>query len=229
MLPGDLAADIDEPGKHLRHLHHREQTLRPEPLLLLQLRADVEPAIVVTGRGMCRIDRHRRQDRQGTFVEEPIDTGELLGVEVGVADELESLGDHRRCDALTQAAVLPGDELLGAIGDPPQLLQRRDAVGRRVLRRAFAERLLADPRHPDHEKLVEVRAENGEELHPLHQRIADILRLLEDPEVEFEPAQFPVDEAFRAKRCCGGVGSGHGAPARLRSWSRSGKWPWRRG
>ena len=49
-------------------------------------------------------------------------------------------------------------------------------------------------RHADHEELVQVRAEDGEELHALEQRHARILRLLEHAPVELEPGQLAVDE-----------------------------------
>ena len=200
VLAGDVAADIHKPRQDLRHLDDGKQPLGPEPLLLFELGADVEPAVVVARRGMGRIDRHRREDRQRPLVEESFNTRQLLLVKVAVAHELEALGDHRRGDALREAAVLPGDKLLGAVGDPAELFQRAGAVRGRVLRGALAERLLAHPRDAHHEKLVEVRAEDGEELQPFHEGIGDVLGLLEDAEIEVEPAQLPVDEAL------GGVG-----------------------
>ena len=52
--------------------------------------------------------------------------------------------------------------------------------------------------HADHEELVQVRAEDGEELDPLQQRHAGILRLVEDAPVELQPRQLAIDEVFRA-------------------------------
>src|SRR3989442_527094 len=52
-------------------------------------------------------------------------------------------------------------------------------------------------RHPHHEKLVQVRAEDREELHPLEQGHARILRLLEHAPIELEPRQLAVDERVR--------------------------------
>jgi hypothetical protein len=45
----------------------------------------------------------------------------------------------------------------------------------------------------DHEELVEVGAGDRQELHPLEQRMALVLRLREHALVELEPAQLPVD------------------------------------
>jgi hypothetical protein len=45
-----------------------------------------------------------------------------------------------------------------------------------------------------HEELVEVRAEDRQELHPLEQRVALVERLAQHAGVEVEPAQLAVDE-----------------------------------
>ena len=58
----------------------------------------------------------------------------------------------------------------------------------------LARDLLLDARHADLEKLVEIRAHDPEELHPLEQRLRRILRLLEHAAVELQPAQLAVDE-----------------------------------
>ena len=85
---------------------------------------------------------------------------------------------ERRHDRLVPAGVLLGDELLGPPGDPLQLRERLEPVGRRVLRQHVAERLLAQPGHADHEELVQVRREDRQKLHPLQQRIVRVLRPL---------------------------------------------------
>ena len=170
---------------------------------------------------MGGIDRHRREDRQGALGEKTVDTGQLLLIEITVTNQLKSLGHHGWRDALLKAAVLPGNELLGAVGDPPQLLQRAGAVRGRVLWGALAERLLAHPRHAHHEKLVEVRAEDREKLQPFHERVGSVLRLLEDAEIEVEPAQLTVDEAVGGVGDAGrGVGGGHGVGRAPVWWRR---------
>ncbi len=49
----------------------------------------------------------------------------------------------------------------------------------------------------DHEELVEVGDEDGEELHPLQQGQGRVLRELEDAVVEVKPGQLPVGEERR--------------------------------
>jgi len=62
-----------DPGQHLRHLHDGEQPAGPQPFRAVQHDAEVQAAIVVAGRGMGGIDRHRREDRQRPFPKEAID------------------------------------------------------------------------------------------------------------------------------------------------------------
>jgi hypothetical protein len=70
--------------------------------------------------------------------------------------------------------------------------RRREAIGPGG-RIARAE-LPLEPGHADHEELVEVRAEDGEEFHPLEEGHARVLRLFEDAPVELEPGELPIDQ-----------------------------------
>jgi hypothetical protein len=56
------------------------------------------------------------------------------------------------------------------------------------LRQHFAEGLLAQPRDANHEKFVQVRGEDGQELHTFKQRIIRILGLFQHARVELQPA-----------------------------------------
>jgi hypothetical protein len=51
--------------------------------------------------------------------------------------------------------------------------------------------LLLQARHADHEELVEVRRDDGEELHPLQQRHRGVGRLVEHALVELKPREPP--------------------------------------
>ena len=114
------------------------------------------------------------------------------------------IGEGRQ-DVFVPAAVLLGDELLGAAGDSLQLSERFEAVDRRVLRQHVAEGLLAQAGDADHEELVEVRGEDREELCPLEQRVIGVLGLFEHAGVELQPAQLAVDEVFGQKLGAGGA------------------------
>ena len=188
----------DDPRQDLRHLHHGKQTIWAQPLHVFEHHAQIETAIVITGRRVGRIDRHRRQDRQDAVLKEPVDVLPLLSFERVIAKELKTFGRHRRPDAVLEAAILPGDEILRALGHRLELLDRAETVGRIILRGTLAEGLLADARQTDHEEFVEVRAEDRQKFQPLHQRILGVLGLLQHPQVELQPAQLTIEETLRA-------------------------------
>ena len=74
------------------------------------------------------------------------------------------------------------------------LLLRRAAVVGQLLHPG--DRLLLEAADPLHEKFVEVRRGDGQELHPLEQRIALIQRLGEDAPVEREPGELAIEKQF---------------------------------
>ena len=90
---------------------------------------------------------------------------------------------------------------------PLELLGRRQAVGRQPGRARGG--LLAETGDADLEELVEVAGEDRQELHPLEERVARILGLVEDAGVPVEPGQLAVDVAqARLRRARAAAGSG---------------------
>ena len=73
-----------------------------------------------------------------------------------------------------------------------QHLARRQPVGRRHLQAHVGAALQPGDAH--HVELVEVAGEDGEELHPLQQRLPAVLGQREHPLVEGEPGQLAVAE-----------------------------------
>ena len=71
-----------------------------------------------------------------------------------------------------------------------ELLLGRQAVGRDVL--AVGPHLLLQDRDPNHEELVEVGADDGEELDAFEQRVTAVAGLVEHPLVEREPAELAI-------------------------------------
>src|SRR5262249_59173530 len=81
---------------------------------------------------------------------------------------------------------------------------------------------LVDPRHADHEELVEVRAENGEELDPLEERDPPVARLVEDAGIELQPRELAIDEEARLVKHGSEIASGaRGAPEARRPRSQT--------
>ena len=84
------------------------------------------------------------------------------------------------------------DQLGHPLADGGELVGRAHAVGRRA--GDAGRHLVLEPGDAHHEELVEVLAEDGEELGPLEQRHLGILGQREDPRVEVEPRQLAVQE-----------------------------------
>jgi hypothetical protein len=111
------------------------------------------------------------------------------------AEQEDPLGDEQRLDLAKEAVVLSIRQLTDSRRDSPCRLRGREPIGPRgVIARVDA---ALQRRHPHHEKLVEVRAEDGEKLHSLEQGHAWILRLLEHAPIELEPRDLAVDERVR--------------------------------
>ena len=58
----------------------------------------------------------------------------------------------------------------------------------------FQQRAVIERTHPHHEKLVQIAAVDGSELHPLRQRNRFFLAQGQHAPVKIQPAQLPVDE-----------------------------------
>ena len=93
---------------------------------------------------------------------------------------------------LGEAAVLLGDHLPDGLADAFQLLARRHPVGAGAAGDAGLH-LLLQAADADHEELIQVGAEDRQELEPFQERHLGVLGLLQHPAVEFQPAQFAVD------------------------------------
>ena len=186
----------DEPGNHLggdvddrqRGARQDGRGRRPEG------DDETEGAVDEVGEGVTRVDRERRHHREERPAEVLIQDLGLLGGHLLRTDDPDALGDEARLDVRQEAPVLLLDERVHALGDGRQGLGRRQPVGGGAL--------VADPDpllevgHPDHEELVQVRAEDRQELDALQEGHGRVLGLLQHPPVELEPRQLAVDHAL---------------------------------
>ena len=78
------------------------------------------------------------------------------------------------------------------LADAVELLARRHAVGPGADGDARLH-LLLQAADADHEELVEVGREDGQELEPFQQRHRRVLRFLQHPAIELQPAQLAID------------------------------------
>ena len=142
-----------------------------------------------------------------------VSTGKHLGLEVGaqpvrsswsscgVVQEVDARGGQRRHDLLVEVAPL----LLTASA----ALRARIAASCSRGGHAVGGRgghaggdLVLQPRNPDHEELVQVGAEDGQELDAFEQRMPAIVRLFQHAAVELEPAQLAVEVERRVLEIC---------------------------
>ena len=93
--------------------------------------------------------------------------------------------------------LMKGGELGLELGpDRRQLLGRGHTVGRRFQR--SGQELVAEAGHPDHEELVQVGGEDGQELDSFEQGAVLVESFFKDAQIELEPAQLAVDVQLRA-------------------------------
>ena len=141
---------------------------------------------------MAGIDRQRGQDREDVGLEVGV---EVLAVGVRhVADALaerQSLGGERGQHVLHEARAMLANLLPHDGRDRRELVLGRHAVGSTL--DDPGGHLLLEPRHPHLEELVEVAAEDRQELEPLQQRRARVQRLVEHAAVELEPGELAIE------------------------------------
>ena len=94
-------------------------------------------------------------------------------------------------EGLVEQGVLVGDHLLNAFMDGEKGFAGAETVGSVGVAAVFQQ--LLEGSHADFKKLVEVGADDGEKLESLEKWLSGILRLLQNPLVEFQPTEFPVD------------------------------------
>src|SRR6266513_4252418 len=121
---------------------------------------------------------------------------------------LDPAGSQPRQHVGSEDAILLGDELVHPAFDGGELLGGREAVGPVVLRLDPGVHLLLQAGHPDLEELVQVGAEDREELEALEPRVRRVGRLIQHAGVELEPGELAVQVVIRR---VGGHGAlGHG-------------------
>ena len=153
---------------------------------------------------MTRVEGKRRQGRSDV---QPEPLREML-VERGrpgaVIQEADALGGEQATQVFPDGGHV-GQHLVGAFAHGLELLFRIQPIGAHVVQPGLE--LLDRRRDPDHEELVQVAADNGEELDPFEERVARVACLLQDALVEGQPAQVPVDVERRVLEVAGRIGA----------------------
>ena len=197
--------DRHEPGQDRRHLHPRE--LRPAAVA-----DDDREVLAAPGNQrerVARIEGEWRQQRKNLRPEvrrqeSPRRIGELVGFE-----DPDAVLGQLRAQTVVPARGLIAHHAGRTLADGHQQLGHRHPVDRDLFEAGAP--LLEQRRDAHHEELVEVRGDDGQELHPLQQRMVVVQRLIEDPLVELQPAHLAVAVQRWVMEIGGGYGRGrHG-------------------
>ena len=168
-------------------------------LLAVHEHRQVEAAVAQHRERVPGIDRQRRQHRPDLAREVGGQVRLLLGRRAGrrASSRMPRLREPGR-DVLAPGAVLLRHHRVRAGADGRELLGGGQPVGRRL--GDVARQLLLEAGDADHEELVQVRRDDGQELEALGERHRRVARLLEHPFVEPQPGQLAVDEQLRVRR-----------------------------
>ena len=193
--PARGAVDGDQPRELVRDLDAGEEFLVADRVADHHGEVQGQPGDV--GERVRRVHGQRRQDREDLLREHGAELVLGLGVEFLPVHEVDVLIGQRRTDLL---GVDPGVALLQPVGLLADLLQ--DLHGAQPGRGGDGEPggdPALQPGDPDHEELVQVGGEDGQEADPLQQVQVRVLGQFQHAGVEREPAQFPVQEPVRAE------------------------------
>ena len=157
-----------------------------------QLHREREREVADVRERVPRVDGERRQHGIHLRIEVRVDPQTLLVIELVDCDESHTNAPQQREQHLVQQLSLPSDQRAHPLVDQFELFGRRESVSR-GLEHAGRE-LPPQASDADHVELVEIRREDREELEPLEQRRALVLRLVKHSRIELEPAELAIQE-----------------------------------
>ena len=141
--------------------------------------------------GMGWIHRQRCQHREDGGEKEVVDPFALAPVQLGVIEQLNVVLVQLGFEMAAVVLLLLFQQRDQGGANGLQLLLRCASIGTGAADAGLHLRFQGG--HPHHEKFIEVVAEDGAEFRLFQQRGALIEGLGQDPLVEANPAQFPVD------------------------------------
>jgi hypothetical protein len=162
-------------GRHLDAGHH-------PPSLGPDHDEHVQREVGDVREGVGRVYGERREDGQDVPDEPLPELPSLGGADLVVGHHAYALRFEGRNDLLVYYPAPLFEELLGVVVDAQELLLGRHPVGDRI--RKLRGHLLLQPRDPDHKELVQVGLRDGDEAHPLQDRVPLVAGLLQNPVVE---------------------------------------------
>ena len=154
-----------EPGQQRRHLDPGEAAL--VALGVADHDGQVERQVGDVGERVAGVDRQRREDGEDLVLEVPPELLLVLLLQRRPVEEPDPGVGQQRLDLVAEDVGLAEDQLLGPLADRTQLLVGVEPAGGGGAEAGGGP--VGQPRHPDHEELVEVAGEDGQELHPFQQ------------------------------------------------------------
>ncbi|EFX59988.1 hypothetical protein DAPPUDRAFT_346030 [Daphnia pulex] len=155
----------------------------------------IEREVADVGERVAGIDGQRGEDREDAAVELGPEVLLVETVELVPLAESDAAFGENGNDLVEEDAVGPSREHRHLARDQADLLRRREPVGAQVGDPGL--HLVEQACGPHLEELVEILAEDGEELGALERRRGGIGGDGEDAFVELEPRQLTVDESTR--------------------------------
>ena len=183
----------NEPRNDTRHLHDRMQRLAPA--LRLGTHEQIMALVQELRERMAGVDSEGRQHRKDFFLKITMRPGRAFGVQLRYFADANSILGKLREQFIVPKRILGRDQLAYDSPDAVECFGRTQSIGADVARLALD--LLFDSGDTNLEEFVQVRAENGEKLHSLDQRLRRVLRFFKDAAIKFKPAQLAVDEVCR--------------------------------
>ena len=181
-------------------MHHGHVLVRLTVPSHLQPHDEVQRLVEQLRKRMRRVDRQRRQHRvdlRAVIIFHPDQVRLLQLLQLQQAD---AVGRQGRRQFVPPAGILLLHHPPHPLDDGAEGFGTGQTVHRALHRLALD--LLLQAGDADLEELIQVRADDAKELHPLQQRVFRVECLLEHPMIEFQPAQFPIDEMSRAESQC---------------------------
>ena len=185
-----------EPRQQVGHLHPCEPPLAGDRVA--QEHRQVQREVRDVGERVAGVDGEGREHREDPLLEGLDEELLVVLVEVVPAGQADAVGRQGGDDLVEEEPLLALDERLDPLAHLDELLAGRAPVGRGDA--DPGRHLLLQTGDPDLEELVEVLAEDGQELGPLEERHGLVGRQGEHPLVEVEPGQLAVEVARRLGR-----------------------------
>ena len=196
---GDFLRQADDARQGARRLHHGGAGIAAEGVAAGQFDREIEALVEHAREGVRGIEPHRGEHRHQLAEEVVADPRRLGFVPLRAAEKMDALFGQFRNDVVVEKLVLPGHQRMRHVRHRAELLARRHAVGRAL--GGIGADLFFQSGHPHLEEFVEVARHDAEEFQPFQQRHAEVVGLRQHAALEFEDAEFAVDQGIGAGWC----------------------------